>query len=162
MQAREMSGNIFVCFSEPKVSFARRKNSLWYLNTAGSPRSCTFMLKIMPEALKGHLRSSKCLVTTFLQASHWSELFVLKPSRAPHVVVLQPDADCPGSRADCLGLNSDCPCGQRQKRKHAALLMNRMTTHITGFAIIDEDEPLLIFKLRKTEGSLTLGTWERI
>lgn len=40
--------------------------------------------------------------------------------------------------------------------------MNRMTTHITGFAIVDKDESLLIFKLRKTEGSLTLGTWERI
>lgn len=148
MQACEMSGNIFVCFSEPKVSFARRKDSLWYLNSVGSLLSCTFMLKIMWDALKGHLRSSKCLATTFPQASHGSELVVLKPSRALHVVVLQPDTDCPGSRADCLNLNSDCPCGQRQKRKHAALLMNHMTTHITGFTIIDTDDPLLIFKLK--------------
>lgn len=110
------------------------------------------MLEIMLEALKGHRRSSKCFAMTFPQASHGSELVVLKPSRALHVVVLQPDADCPGSRADCLGLNSDRPCGQRQKRKHAALLMNHMTTHITGFTVIDTDD----------ERSLTLGTWERI
>lgn len=99
------------------------------------------MLKIMLEALKGHLRS---LAKTFLQASYGSELVVLKPSRAPHVVV----ADCPDSRAVCLGLSSDRPRGQRQKCKHAALLMNHMTTHITGFTIIDTDDPLLIFKLK--------------
>lgn len=62
----------------------------------------------MLEALNGHLRSSKCLVKTLPQASHGSELVVLKPSGARHVVVLQPDADCPGSRADCLGLNWHC------------------------------------------------------